>query len=157
MQLPSTKYHHCEGYNVQLWPEIYFYSYCQQNPMRWLNMCCETDQTNKHLRLNTLNMKSGWHVSATKCTLLMCMNSLRLSAYPDISCISVSDVGRPAAVLSVGLKVMEDFEHSVHGASHGSVWPSCTQPWLSASQEGVVQVGVQVGCRHGFPCWHCSC
>lgn len=80
-----------------------------------------------------------------------------VSSYPDISCISVSDIGGPAAAFSVGLKVMEDFQNPVHRAGHGSVWPPRAQPWLGASQEGMVQVGVQVGRRHVFPCWHCCC
>lgn len=94
--------------------------------MRWVNVCCETDKTNKHLQLNTLNMKFITTIIVvyeikTVEEITLCTHTVRLSAYPDISCISVSDVGRPAAVLSVGLKVMENFEHSVHGASHGSV------------------------------------
>ena len=80
-----------------------------------------------------------------------------VSSYPDIGCISVSDIGGPAAAFSVGLKVMEDFQNPVNRAGHGSVRPPRAQPWLGASQEGMVQVGVQVGRRHVFPCWHCCC
>lgn len=50
-----------------------------------------------------------------------------VSSYPDVGRISVSDIGGPAAVFSVGLKVMEDFQNPVHGAGHGSVRPPRAQ------------------------------
>lgn len=84
------------------------------------------------------------------------MNLLFLS-YPDIRRVSISDIGGPEVLLGVGLKVVKDFQNPVDRTRDGSVRPPCAQPRLGATQESMVQVGVKVGRRHGFPCFDCCC
>lgn len=81
----------------------------------------------------------------------------QISSHPDICCVSISDVGGPEVLLGVGLKVVKDFKDPVDGTRGRSVRAPRAQPRLGATQESMVQVGVQVGRRHGFPCFDCCC